>query len=161
MRPLPFLASLALVAVAALSGCATTTAPTTIADTAARTPQLSTLNRLINEAGLSETLRGPGPFTLFAPTDEAFKVVPSATMQALATDKALLQSVLSYHLVPGKLPAADAKVGGLKTVQGANMAVARSGGTLTVEDAVVQETDVPASNGVVHIVDRVLMPPKQ
>ena len=74
-----------------LAGCATTPAPATIADTAARTPQLSTLNKLIADAGLAETLRGAGPFTVFAPSDEAFKAVPAKTMDELAKDKELLQ----------------------------------------------------------------------
>lgn len=149
----------AVVLAAALGGCATTPVPTTIADTAARTPQLSTLTRLLGEAGLTDTLRGPGPFTVFAPTDEAFKAVPAATMARLASDKALLRSVLTFHVVPGKVMAAEVKNGPAKSVQGANLALSRSGTFVTVEDAVVQVADVPVTNGVVHIIDAVLIPP--
>ncbi len=145
----------------ALAGCATTPAPTSITDTASRTASLSTLSRLVSDAGLAETLRGPGPFTVFAPTDEAFKAVPAATLAELAADKEKLRAVLTYHVVPGNLPAADVKTGKLKTVNGAELAVARAGTFVTVEDAVVLNADVAASNGVVHIVDRVLLPPKR
>lgn len=147
-------------ALLALSACATPSAPTSVTDTVARTPQLSTLNRLISEAGLADTLRGAGPFTLFAPSDEAFKAVPAATLTQWSNDKALLRSVLSYHVVPGRLMSADIKNGPLKTLQGANIVLSKSGTFVTVEDAVVQSADVPATNGVVHIIDRVLMPPK-
>lgn len=146
---------------ATLSGCATTPTPTTIADTAARTPQLSTLTKLLNDAGLADTLRGAGPFTVFAPSDEAFKAVPAKTMAELAANKELLKSVLSYHLLAGKVTAADAKNGNLKSVQGADLAVSKAGSFVTVEDAVVTQGDVAASNGVLHIIDKVLMPPKR
>lgn len=155
------LALFALSAAALLQGCATTSAPATVTDTAARTPQLSTLNKLIADAGLADTLRGPGPYTVFAPSDEAFKAVPAKTMAELAGNKELLKSVLTYHVVPGKVSAADVKNGNAKTVQGANVALAKSGTFVTVEDAMVTQADVPASNGVVHVIDRVLMPPKK
>lgn len=144
-----------------LAGCATTPAPTTIADTAARTPQLSTLNKLLADAGMADTLRGAGPFTVFAPSDEAFKAVPAKTLQELAGNKELLKSVLAYHVVPGKLTAADAKNTNLKTVQGANVALAKAGSYVTVEDALVTQADVGATNGVIHVIDKVLMPPKR
>jgi uncharacterized surface protein with fasciclin (FAS1) repeats len=155
------LALFALSAAALLQACATTGTPATVTDTAARTPQLSTLNRLIADAGLADTLRGPGPYTVFAPSDEAFKAIPAKTMAELAGNKELLKSVLSYHVVPGKVPAAEVKNGNVKTVQGANVALAKSGSFVTVEDAMVTQADVPASNGVVHVIDRVLMPPKK
>jgi uncharacterized surface protein with fasciclin (FAS1) repeats len=142
------------------AGCATAPAPKTVADTLAATPQLSTLNRLVQEAGLGSTLQGPGPFTVFAPTDEAFKGVPAATLQALAQDPDRLKKVLSYHVVPGALMGADVRNGPVKSVQGANLALSRSGSFVTVEDAVVTTPDVMASNGVVHVVDKVLMPPR-
>jgi uncharacterized surface protein with fasciclin (FAS1) repeats len=155
------LALATLSAAALLQGCATSSAPATIADTAARTPQLSTLNKLIADAGLADTLRQPGPFTVFAPSDEAFKAVPAKTMSELAANKELLKSVLTYHVVPGKVASVEVKNGNAKTVQGANLALAKSGGFVTVEDAMVTQADVPASNGVVHVIDRVLMPPKK
>ena len=103
----------------------------------------------------------PGPFTVFAPSDEAFKAVPAKTMAELSADKELLKAVLTYHVVPGKVVAADVKNGNAKTVHGANLALAKAGTFVTVEDAVVTQADVVASNGVVHVIDRVLMPPKR
>ncbi len=154
-------ALLAAAAALALAGCASTPAPATITDTAARTPQLSTLTKLLNDAGLADTLRGAGPFTVFAPSDEAFKAVPAATMAQLAKDKALLASVLSYHVIPARVTSADVKTGNVKTVQGANVAVSKAGTFVTVEDAVVTRADVAATNGVVHVIDKVLMPPRR
>ena len=151
----------AALALVTLMGCATAPTPTTISATAARTPQLSTLNKLIADAGLTETLAGPGPFTVFAPSDEAFKAVPAKTMAELAANKELLRSVLTYHVVPGKVMAADVKTGNVKSVQGANLGLARSGTFVTVEDAVVTAADVAATNGVVHVIDKVLMPPRR
>lgn len=152
---------LALGLASLVAGCATPSAPVTIAETAAATPQLSTLNRLVAEAGLAETLKSAGPFTVFAPSDEAFKAVPAKTMQDLAANKELLKAVLTYHVIPGKVASADVKVGNVKTVNGANLSLGKAGSFVTVEDAMVQQADVPASNGVVHVIDRVLMPPKR
>lgn len=146
---------------AALAGCATTPAPKTLADTAAATPSLSTLNRLIADAGLTDTLRGQGPYTVFAPSDDAFKAVPKATLDALAKDKDQLRAVLTYHVVPGKITAADVKNGNVKTVEGNNVALSKAGAFVTVEEAMVVQADVMASNGVVHVIDRVLIPPKK
>ncbi|MCA3239858.1 MAG: fasciclin domain-containing protein [Rubrivivax sp.] len=152
-------ALLAATTALALAGCASTPAPATITDTAARTPQLSTLSKLINDAGLADTLRGAGPFTVFAPTDEAFKAVPAATMAQLAQDKQMLLAVLNYHVIPGKVTSAEVKTGNVKTVQGANVAVSKAGTFVTVEDAVVTTADVAVTNGVVHVIDKVLLPP--
>ena len=154
------LISAPLLAMLLAAGCATTPAPKTIVATAAATPQLSTLTKLIQDAGLTETLEGAGPFTVFAPTDDAFKAVPAATLQALAQDKARLKAVLTYHVIPGVVMAPDVTNGPAKTVQGANLALSRAGTFVTVEDAVVTTADVKASNGVIHVVDKVLMPPK-
>ena len=145
--------------IAVASGCATTPPPASVADTIARTPQLSTLSKLVSDAGLTDTLRGPGPFTVFAPTDEAFKSVPAATLTALGNDKERLKAVLMYHVVPAKVLAADVKNGPAKTAQGANVALAKAGAFVTVDDAVVTSADIAATNGVVQVVDRVLMPP--
>ena len=149
----------ALLALAALTGCATTPAPSTIAETAARMPQLSTLNKLISDAGLTDTLKGAGPFTVFAPSDDAFKAVPAKTMAELAANKDRLAAVLKFHVVPGKVMAADVKTGNVKSAQGANLAMSRAGTFVTVEDAVVTQADVGATNGVVHIIDKVMIPP--
>lgn len=155
------LALAALTSALLIQGCATSSAPATIADTAARTPQLSTLNKLIADAGLAETLRQPGPYTVFAPSDEAFKAVPAKTMAELAGNKELLKSVLTYHVLPGQVASAEVTNGNAKSLQGANLALAKAGGFVTVEDAMVTQADVRASNGVVHVIDRLLMPPKK
>lgn len=142
------------------SACATTPAPTTVAQTISANPQLSTASRLIQEAGLTETLQGTGPFTVFAPSDEAFKAVPPAMVDALGKDKTRLQAVLNYHVVPGTLTSADVKNGPIKTAQGGALSLYRSGTFVTADEAVVTTADVRATNGVVHIVDKVLMPPR-
>ena len=149
-----------LAAIIGVTGCASTPAPASIADTAARTPELSTLNKLIADAGFADTLRGAGPYTVFAPTNDAFKALPAATLAQLAADKNRLKAVLTYHVVAGKVMAADVKTGNVKSVQGANLGVARAGAFVTVEDAVVTRADVGATNGVVHVIDKVLMPPR-
>jgi uncharacterized surface protein with fasciclin (FAS1) repeats len=155
----------ASVAVAtALSALATVsaaqTSPVSVADALARDPQLSTLNSLVTKAGLTDTLKGAGPFTVFAPTNDAFKAVPQKTLDEVAANPALLKSVLTYHVLAAKVSAADVKNGNVKTVQGANVAVSKAGEFVTVEDAMVQKADIAATNGVIHTVDRVLMPPK-
>lgn len=143
----------------ALSACASTPQPATITETAARNPQLTTLNRLIAEAGLADTLRGPGPFTVFAPTDDAFKAVPAKTLEDLAKNKDRLKAVLTYHVVPGQVKAADVKTGNVKTVNGANVGVSKAGSFVTFDEALVTQADVPATNGVVHLIDKVIIPP--
>lgn len=158
MKMFKLLLSSVLLSVA-ISGCATAPTPVTISETAAATPQLSTLSKLINDAGLTETLKEAGPYTVFAPTDDAFKAVPAKTLEALSKDKALLLSVLTYHVLPGKVTTAEVKNGPVTTVQGAPVSLYRSGDFVTVESAVVTTADINASNGVVHIVDQVLMPP--
>jgi uncharacterized surface protein with fasciclin (FAS1) repeats len=146
-------------AVIALAGCATKPTPVSVADTIARDPSLSTLNGLVTRAGLSDTLKGTGPFTVFAPSNDAFKAVPAKTMDDLAKDPAKLKDLLTFHVVPAKLNAADVKTGNTKTAHGANVALSKAGDFVTVEEAMVQTADIGATNGVVHVVDRVLMPP--
>jgi uncharacterized surface protein with fasciclin (FAS1) repeats len=153
------IALIALAASALVAGCATTSAPVSVADTIARDPQLSTLDGLVKKAGLAETLKAPGPITVFAPTNEAFNAVPPKTMDELAQNPARLKEVLSHHVVPSKLVSAEVKPGNVKTAQGGSLAVARAGSFVTVEEAMVQTADIAASNGVVHTVDRVLLPP--
>lgn len=154
--------ALALVAVTALGACATRApAPQTLAETVAKTSSLQTFNTLVAEAGMTETLKAAGPYTVFAPSDAAFKAVPTKTLDALKADKALLKSVLSYHIVPSRVASKDVKPGNVKTVQGATVALARAGTFVTVEEALVEQADIAATNGVIHVVDRVLMPPKK
>ncbi|MDG0854168.1 fasciclin domain-containing protein [Roseateles puraquae] len=152
---------MALAAAALLAACATTPAPAPLTDTLARDPQLSTFNRLVAQAGLADELRTAGALTVFAPSDEAFKAVPAKTMEALAADPAQLKAVLAYHIIDGRVTAADVKPGAAKTRQGASLALAKAGSFVTVDDAVVQQADVVATNGVAHVIDRVLMPPKK
>jgi uncharacterized surface protein with fasciclin (FAS1) repeats len=152
---------LALIASAAalLAACATPApTPVSVADTIARDPQLSTLNTLVKEAGLAETLKASGPYTVFAPTNEAFKAASPKIMAELK-NPARLKEVLNYHVLPARLTAAQVKPGNVKTAQGGNLALARAGDFVTVEDAMVQTADIAAVNGVVHTVDRVLLPP--
>jgi uncharacterized surface protein with fasciclin (FAS1) repeats len=153
---------LALAAVAlGLAGCATAPSPAPLADTLSRDPQLSTFNRLVDQAGLRDSLRAAGPLTVFAPSDAAFKAVPAKTLEALSKDNAQLRAVLSYHILSAQLSTAELKPGNVKTLQGANVALAKAGDFVTVEDAMVQQADIKATNGVAHVIDRVLMPPKK
>lgn len=142
-----------------LAGCATQALPVSVADTLAASPQLSTLNSLVIKAGLTETLKGVGPFTVFAPSNEAFAKVPVKTMAELGADPVKLKAVLTYHVLLGKIMAVDVKNGNAKTVNGANIALSKAGDFVTIEDAMVQKADMPASNGVVHQIDSVLIPP--
>ncbi len=151
----------AALAIASLAACASQPTPVSITETLARTRQLSTLNQLVQQAGLADTLKGQGPFTVFAPSDEAFKAVPAKTMDELAKDPARLKAVLTYHVVASKLNAADIKNMSVKSVNGADLALSKAGDFVTVEDAAVQTADIAATNGVVHIVDRVMMPPRK
>ncbi|GAB3471043.1 fasciclin domain-containing protein [Polaromonas eurypsychrophila] len=149
----------AVAATALVSACASMSGPKTVADTLAANPSLSTLNGLVVQAGMAPTLQGAGPFTLFAPTNDAFKAVPQKTMEALAKDPAMLKDLLAFHVVPGRMASADIKSGPVKTVNGASLAVAKAGDFVTVEDGMVQNANITATNGVIHTVDRVMIPP--
>lgn len=142
-----------------LTACASVPNPQPVAATIAATPELSTLSSLIVKAGLTSTLNGAGSFTVFAPSNDAFKAVPAKTLEELSANPGRLTEVLTYHVLASKAMAQDVKNGPVKTVQGGNIALAKAGAFVTVEDAVVQTADINATNGVVHIVDRVLMPP--
>ena len=128
-----------------------------IVDTAVAAGSFKTLATALQAAGLVDTLKGKGPFTVFAPTDEAFAKVPKADLDALLADKAKLTAVLTYHVVPGKVMAADVKGGKVKTVQGSEITVATTGG-VKVDAANVVKTDIVADNGVIHVIDSVIMP---
>jgi uncharacterized surface protein with fasciclin (FAS1) repeats len=128
-----------------------------IVDTAVGAGQFKTLATALQAAGLIDTLKGKGPFTVFAPTDAAFAKVPKADLDALLKDKAKLTAVLTYHVVPGKVMAADVKAGKVKTVQGSELTVATMGG-VTVDGAKVTQADIVADNGVIHVIDTVVMP---
>jgi uncharacterized surface protein with fasciclin (FAS1) repeats len=128
-----------------------------LVETAVAAGSFTTLAAALQAAGLVDTLKGPGPFTVFAPTDAAFAKVPKADLDALLKDKARLTAVLTYHVVPGTVMAKDVKAGKVKTVQGSELTIATLGG-VTVDGAKVTATDVVASNGVIHVIDRVVIP---
>ena len=146
-----------LIAVSTLALLALSSHAKDIVDTAVGAGQFKTLATALQAAGLVETLKGPGPFTVFAPTDEAFAKIPKSDLDALLKDKAKLTAVLTYHVVPGKVLAQDVKAGKVKTVQGSELTVATGGG-VTVDGAKVVRTDIVADNGVIHVIDSVVMP---
>jgi len=114
--------------------------------------------RALEAAGLSDTLKGSGPFTIFAPTDHAFETLPAGTLDALMRDKVRLAQVLNYHIVPGKTLVAEIKPGETTTMQGDPLKLTSDNGKITVNDANVIQSDIPADNGVIHAIDAVLMP---
>jgi uncharacterized surface protein with fasciclin (FAS1) repeats len=128
-----------------------------IVDTAAGAGQFNTLLAAAKAAGLVETLKSPGPFTVFAPNDAAFAKLPPGTVEALLQDKAKLASILTYHVVAGKVMAKDVKAGDVKTVQGSMITIKTAGGVM-VNNAKVIATDVAADNGVIHVIDTVILP---
>lgn len=132
-----------------------------IVDTAVAAGQFKTLAAALQAAGLVDTLKGAGPFTVFAPTDEAFAKLPKGTVEELLKpeNKAKLTAILTYHVVPGKVMAADVvKVKDAKTVQGGAVKVSAMGGKVMIDNAHVVKADIAASNGVIHVIDTVLMP---
>ena len=131
---------------------------TDIVDTAVAAGSFKTLATALQAAGLVETLKGKGPFTVFAPTDAAFAKLPAGALDSLLKDKAKLTAVLTYHVVSGKVMAGDVvKLKEAKTVQGQSLTVSTAGG-VKVDGANVTKTDIEASNGVIHVIDAVVMP---
>ena len=160
------IANLAMAAVAAVGitvgATSARAADKDIVDTAVGAGQFTTLAAALTAAGLVETLKGAGPFTVFAPTDEAFAALPAGTVDNLLKpeNKDQLTAVLTYHVVPGKVMAADVvKVTEAKTVNGAMITVKVDGDTVMINDAKVSAADVAASNGVIHVIDKVILPP--
>jgi uncharacterized surface protein with fasciclin (FAS1) repeats len=145
---------------AALTACADMQPAASVAETIERAPNLTIVSKIMKDTGMDQTLRGPGPFTVFAPTDEAFKALPAAVLQQIAQDKNMARSVISYHVVTINLETTTAPNGAQKTMSGDDISVYKAGTTLTVENAVVTQADVKASNGVVEVIDTVLLPPK-
>ncbi len=129
----------------------------TIVDIAVSAGSFDTLVVALKEAGLVETLAGEGPFTVFAPTDEAFAKIPEDQLNALLADKEALTKVLTYHVVPGKVMAADVKAGQVTTVEGSALTISTRYG-VQVDNAKVIKTDIVASNGVIHVIDSVVLP---
>ncbi|MCZ7597647.1 MAG: fasciclin domain-containing protein [Gammaproteobacteria bacterium] len=129
-----------------------------IVDTAVAAGNFGTLVTAVQAAGLVDTLKGEGPFTVFAPTDEAFARIPAADLEALLADKEALTRVLTYHVVPGKVMAADVvNLESAATVEGSEIAISTAEG-VKVDEATVVQTDIEASNGVIHVIDMVIMP---
>lgn len=152
------------VAVVAAGAFAATSSPRraqlNVVQTAVAAGQFKTLVSLVKQAGLAKTLSGTGRFTVFAPTDAAFAKVPKATLKQLAANKAKLRAVLLYHVVSGRLTAGKvAKLRSAKTLNGAAVRIRVSGGMVYVNGARVVKPNVSASNGVIHVINRVLIPP--
>ena len=146
-----------IIAIAALSAFSLAAQAKDIVDTAVAAGNFKTLVAAVQAAGLVDTLKGAGPFTVFAPTDEAFAKIPKADLEALLKDKAKLSAVLTYHVVAGKVMAKDVKAGKVKTVQGSELTLSTTGGVM-VNGAKVIATDIVADNGVIHVIDSVVLP---
>lgn len=136
------------------------TAEATIVDIAAGSEDFETLVAAVEAAGLTETLSGEGPFTVFAPTDEAFEALPEGALEALLLpqNQALLAQILTYHVVPGAVTSSDLTEGEVATVEGSDVTVSL-GDSVMVNDAMVTTPDIEASNGVIHVIDKVIIPP--
>ena len=145
------------IAISTLALTAATVQAKDIVDTAVAAGDFKTLAVALEKAGLIDTLKGKGPFTVFAPTDAAFAKVPKKDLDALLADKSKLASVLTYHVVPGTVMAKDVKAGKVKTVQGSNLTLSTSDG-VKVDGANVVKTDIVADNGVIHVIDSVVVP---
>lgn len=155
-------AAAALAVGMAFSAPAAQTADKDIVDTAVAAGDFNTLAAALGAAGLVETLKGEGPFTVFAPTDAAFAKLPAGTVEDLLKpeNKDKLIAILTYHVVPGSVMAADVvKLTSAKTVNGAEVTITVDGSTVMVNDATVTATDIAASNGVIHVIDTVILPP--
>ena len=134
------------------------TAKKDIVETAIASGQFTTLAKALEAAGLVDTLKGPGPYTVFAPTDAAFAELPAGTVEGLLKDRPKLTAVLTYHVLPGKVMASDvAKLDRAKTVQGQSVTIQKNGG-VKVDNAKVTTTDIQASNGIIHVIDAVILP---
>jgi uncharacterized surface protein with fasciclin (FAS1) repeats len=130
-----------------------------IVDTAISAGSFTTLVKAVQAAGLVDTLKGEGPFTVFAPTDEAFAKLPDGTLESLLNDKAKLTAILTYHVVPGKVMASDVvNLKSAKTVQGQEVRISTNGKGVMIDDANVIKTDIETSNGVIHVIDSVILP---
>jgi len=165
MKLTTFLGSLALVGVVASPLTAQMAKPAAatpdIVDIAASAGSFNTLVAAVKAAGLVETLKGDGPFTVFAPTDEAFAKLPAGTVETLLKpeNRAKLQAILTYHVVPGRVLAKDVVgLSSAKTVQGQSIRVKTADGAVMVDDAKVVKTDILAKNGVIHVIDTVILP---
>ncbi|TAG01424.1 MAG: fasciclin domain-containing protein [Burkholderiales bacterium] len=150
--------TLSTLAFGLVSSSAIAAAPGTVVDVAVANGNFKTLVAAVKAAGLAETLSGKGPFTVFAPTDAAFAKLPAGTVDALLKDIPKLKAILTYHVVAGNVMAKDVKTGMVKTVNGASLDVKASAAGVTVDGAKVTAADVKASNGVIHVIDTVVLP---
>ena len=140
-------------------GVAAPPADQDIVDTAVAAGSFNTLVKAVQAAGLVDTLKGEGPFTVFAPTDEAFAKLPEGTLEALLADKDKLTAILTYHVVPGKVMAKDVvNISEATTVNGSDIAIKVKDGNVQINEATVVAADVDASNGVIHVIDTVILP---
>jgi uncharacterized surface protein with fasciclin (FAS1) repeats len=159
------LAASVLAAALSMAACASTevvSAPINVVAAASASPELTTFTKLVQQAGLTATLEGKGPLTVFAPTDEAFKAVPAATLDKLAKDPELLKATLTYHVAPALLRSTDVNgTTAVATLNGGKMTVAKAGDFVTVDDGLVTKADIATGNGVLHVIDRVLTAPKK
>jgi uncharacterized surface protein with fasciclin (FAS1) repeats len=157
--PVGLLAAFAL----SVTGAPATARPSedkNIVQTAQAAGNFKTLTKLVTKAGLASTLSQPGPYTVFAPTDAAFRKVPKSTLKSLAKNKAKLRAVLLYHVVAGKVPSSEVvMMKSVKTLNGKSVRIRTSNGSVYVNTAKVTKPDVNASNGVIHVINRVLIPP--
>jgi len=151
--------SLASALLAGACGFAAAAEPVTVSQTIAAQASLSTLNSLIVAADLQGALNAAGPFTVFAPSNDALKALPAAVLKDVSGDPAKLKNLLTFHVVPASAMAKDVKNGNVKALNGDNLALSKAGEFVTVENALVTKADIVASNGVVHIIDTVLIPP--
>lgn len=148
------------VALMSLTNAASAQEKKDIVETAVAAGQFKTLAAALTAADLIPVLKGPGPFTVFAPTDDAFAKLPAGTVEALLKDKAKLTAILTYHVVPGKVLAADVvKLSSAKSVQGSPITITVKDGKVLVNQANVVKTDIMTSNGVIHVIDAVILPP--
>ncbi len=129
-----------------------------VVDSAIAAGHFSMLVNALKATGMVETLKGPGPFTVFAPTDAAFRKLSRETMNGLLKDKAALGAILNFHIVPAKIMAKEIRSGDLATVQGGSLTIAVSNDGIRINNAKVMKTDIETSNGVMHSIDTVLMP---
>jgi uncharacterized surface protein with fasciclin (FAS1) repeats len=164
-RVLPIAVVTATVAASGIAPAAAAAHPpaarmqTDIVDTATAAGQFKTLTSLLERSGLAPTLKGPGPYTVFAPTDAAFAKVPRSTLKRLAANRSELRAVLLYHVVKGRVTASElARHQSVRTLEGGSLRVRSQGGEIRVNRARVVRSDITASNGVIHVINRVLIP---
>ncbi len=149
---------------ALMAGGAGTAQEKNIVDTAAAAGSFNTLVKAVQAADLTSTLEGPGPFTVFAPTDQAFAKLPAGTLETLMKpeNKEKLRAILTYHVVAGDLDASEvAKLHSVKTVEGADLKIVNKNGSVMVDNAKVVKADIRTSNGIIHVIDAVMLPPNK